>query len=388
MFYTLYNQINSSSMKSLSRTHKHCNNSSNSNERVLKCMFGYESNQTCDSNNITFYSTTNANIDNTDGVANWQGMCAYLNDQVVICGTAGSTSVTGVGLVYIGNIECDSATQVSYTFKVPGAVSTSCYGARYDFKTNLFTLVGSYNIPDTIVTYGFLFRGSLDELTDASKYITSMHLTHNPVQSTFVHSTDGNFAVGASGQFFRPGTQLQSWIYNITTGTYTSYRFKQSRYTSIYGIILNLNGTYTIVGGCSKGEGNKSSTPIDNAFIADMSYTNDELTIYNETIIDVQSNPITHFEGISRTSHPNIYTVAADSLGITDTQIGMACILQRDAANKRFKLVHSTKVNASCWLQQSGITSCNSILNNTIVGSFSGTGVTPYQCVIDFSKPS
>lgn len=378
---SLYNQINSSAMKLLSRSYKHCSNGSSSNEETLSCVFNFAL-KPCNSRNATFYTADSTDVDNADGVCNWQGMCHYLNKQVVICGTAGPTATTGLGLVYIGNVKGDISTQTSYTFQVPGATSTSCYGPRYDFNTRLFTLVGSYMVDDSI-TYGFLFRGELNELTDASKYTTTMQLVQNEYTHTFTHSTDGNFAVGASGNAAKIKTMLHAWIFNISTRRYTPYTFPNFLYTTIYGIILNKDGTYTMLGGCSNGIGTHLTSA---AFIVDMSYSNGEFTFFNETSINLPGNMLNHFEGISRTNDPTIYTVAGDGAGIGDAHIGFACVIQRDATNKKFNLIYYTNVDAACSMQQSGKTSCNSILDNTVVGVFTGEDVIPYQCVIDFSK--
>ena len=372
----VYNIVNESNQQMLSRRTKGCNDKSN----YLFCLFGYSNNtNNCNSNYITYYNQNNSGI--VPGVSTWQGMCEYKNNQIVICGTTLPSPQTGLGLIYIGNIQCNDPNQSYYTFLVPNSEFTSCYGPRYDITTDTFTLVGSYNNPNDTNTYGFLFSGNLNGLTNPSNYVTQMQVTPNQYPITFVHSTDGNFAVGASGTT-KPPT-LSSWIYNISQNTYTSYSFNNSLFTTLYGIVLNPDSTYTIVGGYSDG----TVLPFTYGFIADMIYdTNtNSLSFVNSTSLSLD-NTITHFEGISKTNNPNVYTIAADVLDSNNITVGYALIIQRE--NGVFKIMKATNVDFNCTAKNiGGVTSSNSVLGNTLVGfNESLNSKSSFQCVIDWNQ--
>ena len=339
-------------------------------------------NNKCNLNYISYYNTVNSDI--SGGVSTWQGMCSYKNNQIVLCGTTLPNTVMGIGLVYIGNIECNDPNQSSYTFLVPGSTYTSCYGPRYDVDTDEFTLVGSYLDNNDKITYGFLFKGTLNKLQDPLHYVTKMKLPGEFYQSSYLHSIDGNFAVGSSG--FLDNPTLNAFIYNITTGKYTQYKFKNSEYTTLYGIIQNLNGTYTIVGGYADSLSLKSQ-----AFIADMIYNEetDELTFQNQTSLTYYTKYVNHYEGISSTDNPNIYTVAGISIGLNNSNTGISSILMRDTNSGTFKILKTTEIDYSCSIGIQGTQTANSVLNNYVVGYFvSKNNFQSYQCIIDWNKVS
>jgi hypothetical protein len=371
----LYNVVNSSNIRMLNRRYQSCQRVSSDSSSIIACMLGTRLTKKCDLNKyITYYGTKNSNV--AEGVSTWQGMCEYTNNMIVICGTTNPSPINGLGLLYIGNIECNDPNQTNYIFRVPNSLYTSCYGPRYNFSNDTFTLVGSYNNRSDINTYGFLFRGSLSELENEANYITEMQITTGQYPLTFVHSTDGNFAVGASGDFNPP--VLSAWIYNIDTQTYTPYAFQNATYTTIYGIILNLDNTYTIVGGWSNSY--EPNVPFSNAFISDMIYdeTTGTLSFMNETSITL-ANPTSHFEGISRTKNSNIYTIAGYVLGSGGLSVGYAFVVRRE--NGLFKIIKSTEIKCE------GIALSNSVLNNTIVGYFFSKNIKiSYQCVIDWKQ--
>ena len=387
----LYSMIDQSNKRMLSRTYAYCRNEHSDINSIINCMFnkiGNNSKQNnCNLKYIKYYNPDNAEL--TDGVSTWQGMCEYKNNQIIICGTTDPSPTTGSGLIYFGNISCNDNNQSSVIFSVPDSEYTSCYGPRYNFTTQEFTLVGSYNNPSDSNTYGFLFRGTLPNLNNPDNYITKMQNPTYNYPMTFVHSTDGNFAVGASGNFVNNNQQanLKAWIYDITQKSYTPYQFNNSIYTTIYGIILNPDDSYTIVGGYSNG----INTQFVSGFIADMIYntTTYTLSFKNETslTLDKNNNVITHFEGISRTNDPNIYTLAGDGLSATNLTIGSAFIIKRNTIDKRFDIIKSTSVDYACSANTNGVTSSNSVLGNTIVGYFVAPSITSsFQCIIDWNK--
>lgn len=377
-----YNLVNASKSSVLSRIHKGCKNGSSDEDALMSCMFGFirpriADKSNCNSNYITYY--TNASTGIAQGVSTWQGMCYYTDGQIVICGTTQPGPSIGSGLLYIGNISGNSPTQTYYTFLVPGSQYTSCYGPRYDFYTEEFTLVGSYNVPNNSSTYGFLFRGTLEDLQDPSKYVTEMQPVYDEYPVTFVYSTDGDFAVGASGS---SSSQIsQAWIYNITNQQYMPYSYGGSKYTTLYGIISNGNNTYTIIGGWTDG----LVTLQSHAFIADMAYNTEtgEIVISRETTFTFNNYIISHFEGISSTPNPNQYTLVGDGTGLNLKNVGFSCIVER--TSNSFNMVKSIEVDCSCISGTSGATSCNSVLGNTVVAYMFNNNQS-YQAVIDWNK--
>ena len=375
--------VNGSHKGMLSRIYKSCKNTT-SDDKIIDCMLNNVHKQKYCNPNITYYNPDYAGI--SEGVSTWQGICKS-NNGILICGTTQPGPNTGLGLLYFGNIMGDTAGQTSTTFLVPGSEYTSCYGPRYDSTTTEFTLVGSYSNPSDTNLYGFLFRGMIDQLGNSSNYICKMQpLPNTQYPITFVHSTYGNFAVGASS--FELYITDQSWIYNIETTSYTIYKYQNAKYTTIYGIVMNSNGTYTIVGGYSNGIslGGKN---ISKGFIVDMIYDSNGLTFLNETTITVDNdnNILTHFQGISITNNSNVYTVASDGISIKNLKIGGSMIIQRDTTNSCFKVVKSTIINYGCLINDtSGIVTSNSVLGNNVVGLYvSTTEKMSFQCNIDWN---
>ena len=367
----------------LSRIYKNCN--SNGNYNIVNCLFTdilklYDKKiipsdiyNLC--KNTRYYNTDNSNI--SEGVSTWQGMCKYKNGQIIICGTTLPSPKTGLGLLYFGNIQCNDVNQTNVVFNVPGAQYTSCYGPRYDIEKNEFTLVGSYNLPNNSNNYGFLFKGKLNDLTNPDNYVYGMQVIENQYNDTFVHSTDGNFAVGASGP---SKTLISAFIYNISENKYTQYSFPNSQSTTIYGIVQNPDTSYTIVGGWS-------DSINTHGFITDMYYEGGNLTFLRETSVDIPGLIISHHEGISKTNNPNIYTLAGDGLGQNNKGLGYTCIVERIEIENKFIVKKTVNIDNYCQTNTVGITTVNSVLENTIVGYFvSNTGKMSFQCAIDWNN--
>lgn len=362
----LLHHIQQSNQRMLKRKYNSCRNDGNTGiEQILKCMFNTSPNP------VTYYDTSKSNI--AEGVSVWQGMAPYNSEQIIICGTTLPTATTGQGLIYLGNIECNIVNPEYYILSVPDASYSSVYGPRYNNSTNEFTFVGSYNNPGDTNTYGFLFRGPINELDVSSNYILKMNYINNPTEYliTFTHSTDGNFAVGNSGEF--SGIVTNSWVYNITTASYTTFMYPGSATTTVYGIIKNTNDTYTLVGGYSVVSGLD-----EKGFIVDMN--TDGTTFTNWTSLQL-SNFFTHFEGISATADPNVYTLAADAITPTNLTLGYAITVQRTGTT--FNITKSVQIDYGGSIKQSGVTTSNSILNNNVVGLFIGDTQIAFQATIN-----
>jgi hypothetical protein len=359
----LYNTINTSNKIQLKRRF---NNITCPNQSVIICMFNFMNNVTnIVKKRVTYYNSPNVNV--------WQGIASYpdSNNPLIISGTSQPSAITGQGIIYIGNISGNSSTGAYYTLLVPGAEYSSAYGPRYDLVTGDFTIVGSYNNPDDSATYGFLFRGKLSDLTNPDNYILKMNTSVNSYFITFAHSTYGNFVVGNSGD--SSNVIEESWIYNINTNTYYVYVFPSARTTTLYGIVQNKNGSYTLTGGYST-ESN-TSMELEYGFVVDM---DSNYNFSNATSIQYSSGILTHFEGISTTSDPNVYTLAVDAISISNTNIGLAMKIKR--INGQFVVQDTVKINNDDLV---GVTTSNSIFENNVVGLYIGKNTGAFQAVIN-----
>jgi hypothetical protein len=324
---------------------------------------------------VEYFNTNNINA--PLGVSVWQGIAKYGN-QLLIVGTSEPGPNTGQGVIYFGDIRCYNGT--TYTLSVPLTSQTtaqysSVYGPRYDTSSGLFTIVGSYTLLNDTNIYAFLFRGTLSNLTNPSNYVLQMQYSSPAHIISFTHSTYGNFAVGNSGSAAAQDTE--SWIYNITTQSYTTISFPGSKTTTTYGIVKNLNGSYTIVGGYSTSEQvsikdiyiNGLVKPVQYAFAAD--YNEITNTFSNWSTIQYQNNYTTHFEGISTTTNPNVYSISADVLGLNNDTTGFFLTIERQQ-NGSFVPNNWVSINYGKSIRQKGLTTSNSVIDNNIVGLFIG----------------
>lgn len=364
----LYQSVNNSNQQQLSRIYNFCNNDSSSRDMIFNCIYSINKNK----DNNKYFNTTNINDPSNFGISVWQGIAKYKNGLLLFSGTSKPSVTTGQGIVYIGNIECKGGT--IYEISVPSAEYTSLYGPRYDTTTDLFTLVGSYMLPNDSYTYGFLYRGSLTDFTNPSNYVLQMNYSEPACTTSFTHSTDGDFAVGNSGS---PGYTTTSWLYNITNNTYTAIQYPGAKTTTTYGIVKNPNNSYTIVGGYSPSKivsindiylSNGIIKPIENGYVADFTYDGSTITFKNWTSIQYQNNLITHFEGVSSTNNQNVYTISADSLGINNVYIGLFLIIER--SNGTFTPSNWKINDYGSSIGQQGVTSSNSVVDNKLVGVF------------------
>ena len=363
--------IGSSNSRQLNRIYNYCSVREPAN--VLNCVFNIAS-----SPKVTYYNTKSINI--PEGVSCWQGMAVGINNQLIISGTTGTNPLRGQGLIYFGNIDCISNADTAYCiFSVPGAEYTSAYGPRYDPSTQLYTFVGSYTNANDPNTYGFLYRGTTSQadLTTDSKYVKKMNYINGQVSYpiTFTHSTYGNFAVGNSGQF--QGLATSSWLYNITTNTYSPIAYPNAASTTTYGIVQNPNGTYTIAGGYTL---DPNGEYLESGFIVDMNSTG--TTFSNWSNFKFPDLPFTHFEGISLSSDPNVYTLAADTQNSSGAVLGFAVLASR--INGQFIVNSSVSINYGASISEPYDTTSNSIQNNNVVGILTGTNPSiAYQATVN-----
>lgn len=370
----LYQSVQSSNKAQLARMYNYCrsSNQNTSNNSIIECMYiGKEQKK-----QVEYFNTNN--INSPLGVSVWQGIAKYGN-QLLIVGTSEPGPNTGQGALYFGDIRCYNGT--TYTLSVPLTAQTkaqysSVYGPRYDSVTGLFTFVGSYTLLNDTNIYAFLFRGTLADLSNPSNYVLQMQYSSPAHIISFTHSTYGNFAVGNSGSAASQDTE--SWIYNITTQAYTTISFPGSKTTTTYGIVKNPNGSYTIVGGYSTSEQvsikdiyfkNGFVKPVQYAFAADYNGTTN--TFSNWSTIQYENNYATHFEGISTTNNPNVYSISADVLGLNNDSTGFFLTIERQLSGS-FVPNNWVSINYGKSTGKKGLSTSNSVIDNNIVGLFIG----------------
>jgi subtilase-type serine protease len=225
---------------------------------------------------------------------------------------------------------------------VPNATGSSPYGPNFGNPNGILRAVGSY-ITSASSPY------NLSYLYDAAAKSQLTTLAYpsapgNPTLETIAHSTFGDQVVGNYDTRLATGN---AFIYNITTGTYTTNDVPGALSTTAYGIYGNL-----IAGGYST-VGPGGGLGIGSAYI------------YNETtgVWTTYNHPgaiETHFEGITGGGQAGSYNLVANWTGI-DGQVH-ASVLHIDA------LGNSTWIDYS--FPGSTLTSANSIYANEVIGIY------------------
>lgn len=333
-------------------------------------------------NNIVFYTT--------DIVGAWQGI-RWLrhNGTYILAGTSGSS-----GIVYLGPINTLSVS--IYPVNFPGATATSAYGPDVpDINEAPIRVVGTYrNNSETV--FGFLFRGTVEELTDSSRFRT---IQIGPTY-TFAHSVMGDVVVGTNDNqsqhntFNLPLGPINAFVYNINTGNSDKIHFPGSVSNAAYGVWHNGGNSYTICGGYSfsaieitsvyvSRNGVALPLPFGHAFLVD--YDSRERCFKNWTTFNYpEANIVTHFQGISAVSGRRChYQLAAVSAPITSTNVTQGSWVE--VKRKRDKCSNRDQFRVKRWINvdfpNSSLNAVNSVAGNNIVGhaEVNDTNIIPYQ---------
>lgn len=334
-------------------------------------------------NNIVFYTS--------DLVGAWQGI-RWLrhNGTYIIAGTSGSS-----GIIYIGPINALSVSR--YPVNFPNATATSAYGPDIpDIDEAPIRVVGTYRNNSEVV-FGFLFRGTVEELTDSSNFQT---IQVGPTY-TFAHSVMGDIVVGTNDNLSQHNTfnlplgPINAFVYNFQTGNKDTIHFPGSVSNAAYGVWHNGGTSYTICGGYSfsaieitnvyiSRNGVALPLPFGHAFLVD--YDSRERCFKNWTTFNYpESNIVTHFQGISAvSSRRDHYQLAAVSAPITSTNVTQGSWVEvkrkKDScARDQFCLKRWINVD----FPNSGLNAVNSVAGNNIVGlaqiNNSTRDIVPYQ---------
>jgi trimeric autotransporter adhesin len=190
---------------------------------------------------IDYYPTTDVYMSNGQAmpVSGWQGFReGDSSNQYIITGTSDAN-----GLLYIGPISGVGGT--TYPVDYPVAAATTIVYGPDNLGDGELRLVGSYTT-GTGQTDGFMFQGTVDDLDVDSDY-TTIEDTADDATYTYIHSTDGDVAVGNDGDI--PAVTDHAFVYSISQNTFTDMSYPGSTSTSAYGVWYNGGASYTICGG-------------------------------------------------------------------------------------------------------------------------------------------
>jgi hypothetical protein len=322
---------------------------------------------------IDYYDASGVSVQPVSG---WQGIRAGDDaGTYLLTGTSGAN-----GLLYEGPLSGVGGT--SYLVQVPGASSTSVYGPD-NLGDGRLRLVGSYRVATDDLVRGFFFQGTTADLPGGGQYRT---IAYPGAQFTYAHSVMGNLVVGnADG----PGANLpigtgHAWLYDIARDTLLpDIVYPGSTTTTAYGIWDNGGGQYTIAGGFSGRDGDRS---VSRAFLVDYdaaSATYSHWTAFAYPNGVAGQDYITHFEGISG-AEKGVYTLVADSVqrGSSDPAQGSFVTVRR-LADGSFRPADASWVDLDV-PGGVGISSANSVAGDAVVGIVIGpAGTESFQAAVN-----
>jgi len=335
-------------------------------------------------NNIVFYTTNLVN--------NWQGI-RWLrhNGTYILTGTNNNS-----GIINISPINTLSLSVYAVNF--PNALATSAYNSDVpDVDAAPLRVVGTYR-NNTATIFGFLFRGTVDELNDSTRFRTIQ------IGSlfTFAHAVMGDLVVGTnnnaaqSNTFNLPLGPINAFVYNIETGLSDKVHFPGSVSNAAYGVWHNGGTSYTICGGYSFSAIEISSIyldrngvalplPFGHAFLVD--YDSNTRCFKNWTTFNYpERNIVTHFQGISAVSaRRNFYQLAAVSAPITSTNVTQGSWVEVERVREECARRDSFKVKR--WIDvnfppgNNILNAVNSVAGNNVVGfaEVNNLNIIPYQ---------
>lgn len=310
---------------------------------------------------ITFYNGNDVKV--TNGVYVWQGIARNFDDKLIMVGTTNPSPTTGEGVVYIGNR--DFTKYKAFNLNVPNSEFTSIYGCRFLYfdenKNAIYRFVGSYNNVNDTNTYAFVYEGPLQNVFYLKGWKLKVAYQYLKQPISFAHSTDGLLVVGNSGSV--ETNEFSSWIYDVRLNRFHTYNYPGSQTTTLYSIVQNSDISYTICGGFSDVNDKKLS-----GFVSDITYdisTGDIVPVI-ESFTSFGALNIKHFEGISKTKNPNVYTLAADGIGLEDKNTAFALKCKRIENDRKYIFFGVVELKYN----DSGLTSSNSIQNNVAVGFY------------------
>ena len=223
----------------------------------------------------------------------------------------------------------------------PNATSSTPYGPNFGSQAGILRVVGSYKtVASGSDNLGYLYDGA----TATGAQITTLVFPTTGVINTLAHSNFGNQVVGNYDTRLATGN---GFIYNISTGTYSSINNPGSKSTTAYGIYGN-----RIAGGYG-------DTPLT---IRGYIYNQDTkaFTSYSAP----EGHFFTHFEGITGGGRANTYNLIADSIDVKGQLHGW--------------VIHVDQFGQANWTEikyGNYTVSANSIYQNKVIGVYVDNGV-------------
>ncbi len=231
-------------------------------------------------------STTPTGLTGIRGVAD--------SDDVYITGSY-FDGAANQGTLYVGSI---TGGGTYYQYSYPGSSGSNVYSADNGNAGNV-KLTGTYALASTgMRAYGFYYNGPIpvggSELWHQIDFPESQ--AAGEVLNTYPHSIMGDLIVG---NYNTPITAGNAFVYQISTGTYSTLVAPGSRYTTAYGVWWNGGTSYTIVGGFSDVELNTSSEDVQASIGFIVDYDAATGAYSNWTTLLAPGAQLTHFEGIT-----------------------------------------------------------------------------------------
>jgi len=327
-------------------------------------------------------------------VQTWTGIRQRPNGEYLITGTT-QAGGNESGLLYVGALD-GTTTGSTYAINYPGGVgtATTVYGPDLLVSpdgqiTDDVRLVGTYVLDGDPNRYAFSFRGNLNTMAadalDPSNYTTISIAA--PI--TFLHSTMGGLAVGTYASSDAPDSADNAFVYDFTTGEFTSIVFPGSVSNTAYGIWDNGKGSFTICGGFAQQPINNSADPLQPIGMASL-VDYDHLTgafsnwrAFSFAGDDRSSSPVTHFQGISSVEK-GVYTLAGTALVPGSGLVSGLASVTRNTDGSFGDMSWATLDPAVPVTGEAGQASANSVYGNAVVGVIvGGSGEASYQAEVN-----
>jgi len=274
----------------------------------------------------------------------------------LLVGANNSPGPTPTGLVYRGALDdvCQDGVSGSGDWKVVsvpdgfGAAGTSIYGPA-NLGADQVHLVGAYtrNLGEQAPTaenpavLGFTYAGAADgSTTPGWQSVQGITQLGTAGTYTFVHSVDGGLAVGNTDNANVDGLTKYltltstAFIVELASGRQIPIVYPETSPLAThtaYGIWANDDGTYTIAGGSGEVLSQEAGTlSVGRGYLIDYDSVSGEFRNYTTFAYDNRSNSnlISHFEGIYRTTEGN-YILPATSVALNDQgDLSMASVVE------------------------------------------------------------
>jgi len=313
---------------------------------------------------VTFFNGNDVKV--TNGVYVWQGIARNFDNKLIMVGTTNPSPTTGEGVVYIGNR--DFTNYKAFNLNVPNSEFTSIYGCRFLYfdenENAIYRFVGAYNNLNDVNTYAFVYEGPLQNVFYLKGWKLKVAYQYLKEPINFAHSTDGVLVVGNSGNV--ETNEFASWIYDVRLNRFHTYNYPGAQTTTLYGIVQNTETSYTICGGFTDAIDKRVA-----GFVSDIVYdvATGNIVPQIESFTTLSTLNIKHFEGISKTKNPDVYTLAADGIGLQDKNTAFALKCKRIENERRFIFLGVVELKYN----DSGFTTSNSIQNNVVVGFYNNS---------------